>query len=288
MATALISRRSFTAGSLVAASAAVLAACGSSKKKGGDSLPKGITEKDGTYTIKIGCSPVPHGDILEFVQSNLAKKENLNLEIKQIDDYQTPNSSLADGSLAANFYQTPNFLELQEKEKGYKFESLAKVHVEPMGLYSNKHKKLADLPSGAKVVLNSDPANTARGLKLLQTAKLITLDPKVDLPTDTDVTSNPKNLKFTLVEGAQTARNLDDADLVVLNGNYALAAKKNPAKDALLLESGTNSPYANLLVVREEDKDNEQLKKLAKLLNSPEVKKFIQEKWTDSSVIPAF
>jgi len=272
----------------VAASAAVLAACGSSKKKGGDSLPKGITEKDGTYTIKIGCSPVPHGDILEFVQSNLAKKENLNLEIKQIDDYQTPNSSLADGSLAANFYQTPNFLELQEKEKGYKFESLAKVHVEPMGLYSNKYKKLADLPSGAKVVLNSDPANTARGLKLLQTAKLITLDPKVDLPTDTDVTSNPKNLKFTLVEGAQTARNLDDADLVVLNGNYALAAKKNPAKDALLLESGTNSPYANLLVVREEDKDNEQLKKLAKLLNSAEVKKFIQEKWTDSSVIPAF
>jgi len=288
MATALISRRSFTAGSLVAASAAVLAACGSSKKKGGDSLPKGITEKDGTYTIKIGCSPVPHGDILEFVQSNLAKKENLNLEIKQIDDYQTPNSSLADGSLAANFYQTPNFLELQEKEKGYKFESLAKVHVEPMGLYSNKHKKLADLPSGAKVVLNSDPANTARGLKLLETAKLITLDPKVDLPTDTDVTSNPKNLKFTLVDGAQTARNLDDADLVVLNGNYALAAKKNPAKDALLLESGSNSPYANLLVVREEDKDNEQLKKLAKLLNSPEVKKFIQEKWTDSSVIPAF
>ena len=288
MATALISRRSFTAGSLVAASAAVLAACGSSKKKGGDSLPKGITEKDGTYTIKIGCSPVPHGDILEFVQSNLAKKENLNLEIKQIDDYQTPNSSLADGSLAANFYQTPNFLELQEKEKGYKFESLAKVHVEPMGLYSNKHKKLADLPNGAKVVLNSDPANTARGLKLLETAKLITLDPKVDLPADTDVTSNPKNLKFTLVEGAQTARNLDDADLVVLNGNYALAAKKNPAKDALLLESGTNSPYANLLVVREEDKDNEQLKKLAKLLNSPEVKKFIQEKWTDSSVIPAF
>ena len=288
MATALISRRSFTAGSLVAASAVVLAACGSSKKKGGDSLPKGITEKDGTYTIKIGCSPVPHGDILEFVQSNLAKKENLNLEIKQIDDYQTPNSSLADGSLAANFYQTPNFLELQEKEKGYKFESLAKVHVEPMGLYSNKHKKLADLPNGAKVVLNSDPANTARGLKLLETAKLITLDPKVDLPTDTDVTSNPKNLKFTLVEGAQTARNLDDADLVVLNGNYALAAKKNPAKDALLLESGTSSPYANLLVVREEDKDNEQLKKLAKLLNSAEVKKFIQEKWTDSSVIPAF
>ena len=288
MATALISRRSFTVGSLVAASAAVLAACGSSKDKDDDSLPKGITEEDDIYTIKIGCSPVPHGDILEFVQSNLAKKESLNLDIKQIDDYQTPNSSLADGSLAANFYQTPNFLELQEKEKGYKFESLAKVHVEPMGLYSNKHKKLADLPSGAKVVLNSDPANTARGLKLLQTAKLITLDPKVDLPTDTDVTSNPKNLKFTLVEGAQTARNLDDADLVVLNGNYALAAKKNPAKDALLLESGTNSPYANLLVVREEDKDNEQLKKLAKLLNSAEVKKFIQEKWTDSSVIPAF
>ena len=280
----VISRRTVIAGGLATAAALTLAAC----SKSGKGEVKGIKVDGDTATITIGATPKPHVEILKWVQDNLTKGSGIKLDIKEINDYQTPNSSLEDGSLAANFYQTPNFLELQEKEKGYKFESLTKVHVEPMGLYSNKHKKLADLPSGAKVVLNSDPANTARGLKLLQTAKLITLDPKVDLPTDTDVTSNPKNLKFTLVEGAQTARNLDDADLVVLNGNYALAAKKNPAKDALLLESGTNSPYANLLVVREEDKDNEQLKKLAKLLNSAEVKKFIQEKWTDSSVIPAF
>ena len=90
------------------------------------------------------------------------------------------------------------------------------------------------------------------------------------------------------MEGAQTARNLDDADLVVLNGNYALAAKKNPAKDALLLESGTNSPYANLLVVREEDKDNEHLKKLAKLLNDDSSRDYINKTWPDGAVVAAF
>ena len=290
MATALISRRSFTAGSLVAASAAVLAACGSSKKKGGDSLPKGITEKDGTYTIKIGCSPVPHGDILEFVQSNLAKKENLNLEIKQIDDYQTPNSSLADGSLAANFYQTPNFLAQQNKEKGYDFVSIADVHIEPMGIYTSKgYKDVKDIKEGGTIVLNNDPANTARGLKLLAQAGLIELDKSAELPSDTDVTSNPKKLKFTTVDGAQVYKSMPDAEAAVINGNYAIDAGLNPKKDALVLEKGgKDSEYPNQLVVRKDDKDNEHLKKLAKLLNDEKLRDYINKTWPDGAVVAAF
>ena len=290
MATALISRRSFTAGSLVAATAAVLAACDSSKKKGGDALPKGITEKDGTYTIKIGCSPVPHGDILEFVQSNLAKKENLNLEIKQIDDYQTPNSSLADGSLAANFYQTPNFLAQQNKEKGYDFVSIADVHIEPMGIYTSKgYKDVKDIKEGGSIVLNNDPANTARGLKLLAQAGLLELDKSAELPSDTDVTSNPKKLKFTTVDGAQVYKSMPDAEAAVINGNYAIDAGLNPKKDALVLEKGgKDSEYPNQLVVRKDDKDNEHLKKLAKLLNDDKLRDYINKTWPDGAVVAAF
>ena len=142
--------------------------------------------------------------------------------------------------------------------------------------------------SDLTVVLNSDPANTARGLKLLQTAGLITLDPSVEIPSDLDVTANPKNLKFVTVDGAQVAASMADAELAVINGNYALQAGLVPSRDALVLEPGEHSPYANELVVRTADKDNEHLVKLAGLMNSPELKAYIEQTWTDGSVIPAF
>jgi len=112
------------------------------------------------------------------------------------------------------------------------------VHVEPLGLYSNKYTSVDQIPEGGTIALNNDPANLARGLKLLQQAKLIEVDPSVKLPTENDVTSNPKKLVFKPVEGAQVARALDDVDAGVVNGNYAIEAKKVPSKDALVLESG--------------------------------------------------
>lgn len=162
------------------------------------------------------------------------------------------------------------------------------MHVEPLGLYSNKYTSVDQIPEGGTIALNNDPANLAQGLKLLQQAKLIEVDPSVKLPTENDVTSNPKKLVFKPVEGAQVARALDDVDAGVVNGNYAIEAKKVPSKDALVLESGQNSPYANELVVRTDDKDNPALVKLAELLTSEQTKKFIQDTWTDGSVIPAF
>lgn len=282
-----ITRRSVLAGSLVSAVALALTACGS--KGSADGSVKGIEVKDGVATITIGATPQPHVTILQWVQDNLAAGAGLSLDIKEIDDYQTPNTSLDDGSLAANFYQTPNFLKQQIEEKGYDFVSIADVHIEPMGIYTSKgYTSVDQAASGGTVVLNSDPANTARGLKLLQTAGLITLDPSVEIPSDLDVTANPKNLKLVTVDGAQVAASMADAEFAVINGNYALQAGLVPSRDALVLEPGEHSPYANELVVRTADKDNEHLVKLAGLMNSPELKAYIEQTWTDGSVIPAF
>lgn len=282
-----ITRRSVLAGSLVSAVALALTACGS--KGSADGSVKGIEVKDGVATITIGATPQPHVTILQWVQDNLAAGAGLSLDIKEIDDYQTPNTSLDDGSLAANFYQTPNFLKQQIEEKGYDFVSIADVHIEPMGIYTSKgYTSVDQAATGGTVVLNSDPANTARGLKLLQTAGLITLDPSVEIPSDLDVTANPKNLKLVTVDGAQVAASMADAELAVINGNYALQAGLVPSRDALVLEPGEHSPYANELVVRTADKGNEHLVKLAGLMNSPELKAYIEQTWTDGSVIPAF
>ena len=282
-----ITRRSVLAGSLVSAVALALTACGS--KGSADGSVKGIEVKDGVATITIGATPQPHVTILQWVQDNLAAGAGLSLDIKEIDDYQTPNTSLDDGSLAANFYQTPNFLKQQIEEKGYDFVSIADVHIEPMGIYTSKgYTSVDQAANGGTVVLNSDPANTARGLKLLQTAGLITLDPSVEIPSDLDVTANPKNLKLVTVDGAQVAASMADAELAVINGNYALQAGLVPSRDALVLEPGEHSPYANELVVRTADKGNEHLVKLAGLMNSPELKAYIEQTWTDGSVSPAF
>ena len=283
-----ISRRTVIAGGLATAAALTLAACGSKSGKNGD--VQGIKVDGNTATITIGATPKPHVEILQWVQDNLTKGSGIKLDIKEINDYQTPNSSLEDGSLAANFYQTPNFLAQQNKEKGYDFVSIADVHIEPMGIYTSKgYKDVKEIQDGGTIILNNDPANTARGLKLLAAAGLIELDKSAELPSDTDVTSNPKKLKFTTVDGAQVYKSMPDAEAAVINGNYAIDAGLNPKKDALLLEKGgKDSEYPNQLVVRKADKDNEHLKKLAKLLNDEKLRDYISKTWPDGAVVAAF
>ena len=278
---ASISRRTVIAGGLATAAALTLAACGSKT---------GLTEKNGVTTISIGATPKPHVEILQWVQDNLTEGTGIKLDIVSINDYQTPNTSLNDGSLAANFFQTPNFLAQQNKDKGYSLVSIANVHIEPMGIYTSKgYKDVQEIQDGGTIILNNDPANTARGLKLLAAAGLIELDKSAELPSDTDVTSNPKNLKFKTVDGAQVYRSMPDGEAAIINGNYAIDAGLNPKKDALVLEKGgKDSEYPNQLVVRKEDKDNEHLKKLAKLLNDEKLREYINKTWPDGAVVAAF
>jgi len=237
-------------------------------------------------TLTVAASAVPHAEILEFVKPTLAK-EGVDLKIKVFTDYVQPNVQVAEKRMDANFFQHQPYLDEFNKGKGTDLVSVAKVHVEPFGAYSDKIKNLNDLPDGANVALPNDATNEGRALLLLAKAGLITLkDPTNILATPKDVLQNPKNLKFRELEAATLPRVLTQVDLALINTNYALGAKLDPTKDALIIE-GAESPYANILVTTQANKDSDAIKKLVAALNSPEVKAFITEKYK-GAVVPAF
>lgn len=281
----IFSRRSFLAAGTALAGLGVLSACVSDS--GADS---GTTNDDGVTKLVVGASPVPHAKILEFIRDNLAEDAKLDLEIREYTDYILPNKDLSTGDLNANFYQTVPYLETETKANGYKFTAGKGVHVEPLGLYSDKVKSVAEIGDGSEIAIPNDPTNRGRALALLADAGLITLEDGAGATGASvdQVTENPKNLTFTELEGAMIPRSLGDFTAAVINGNYALEAGLSPAEDAIHVEPGEGNPNANLLVWRTEDDGNKAIQKLEELLHSPEVKKFIEETWTDGSVIPAF
>jgi len=240
-------------------------------------------------TIIVGATAVPHAQILQFVQDNLAAAAGLKLDIKEYNDYVLPNKALADGSLDANYFQHIPYLTAQEAEFKYDFFAYPGIHIEPIGIYSKKVTSLDAVPAKGVVGVPNDPANQGRALKLLASKGLITLANTGDKdPTLLDIATNPKNLTFKEIAAEQLAYSLQDLDLAVINGNFAIQAGLKPSTDALALESGENNPYANVLVVRSVDKDKPELVKLNELLHSDAVKKYITDTWPDGAVIPAF
>ena len=236
--------------------------------------------------LSVAASPVPHAEILEFVKPALAK-EGVNLKVKVFTDYVQPNVQVAEKRLDANFFQHQPYLDEFNKSKGTHLVSVAAVHLEPLGAYSSKYKKLDDLPAGATVVIPNDATNGGRALLLLDKANVIKLKESTNiLSTVKDITENPKNLKFRELEAATIPRVLTQVDLALINTNYALEAKLNPEKDALVIE-GSDSPYVNILVARPDDKDSEDMKKLVAALHTPEVKAFILDKYK-GAILPAF
>jgi D-methionine transport system substrate-binding protein len=237
-------------------------------------------------TVTVAASAVPHAEILEFVKPMLAK-EGVTLNIKVFNDYVQPNVQVDQKRMDANFFQHQPYLDEFNKGKGTTLVSVGKVHVEPFGAYSDKLKTLAELPDGATIAMPNDATNEGRAFLLLAKAGLITLkDPSNILSTPRDVDQNPKNLKFRELEAATLPRVLTQVDLALINTNYALAAKLDPTKDALVIE-GAESPYANILVTREDNKDAPAIQKLVAALHSPETKAFILEKYK-GAVVPAF
>ncbi len=235
--------------------------------------------------LKVGASPVPHADILKAAQPMLAK-EGVKLEIIEFTDYVQPNMALADKELDANFFQHKPYLDNFTKERKLQLESLVAVHIEPMGVYSKKAKDVKTVANGAKVAIPNDPTNGGRALKILADAGFFTLKDGVGVNgTPADIVSNPKQIQIIEMEAAVLPRALDDVDFAVINSNYALGVNLNPMKDALFMES-KDSPYANIVAVRSGDK-REDLQKLAKALTSPEMRKFIEDKY-QGAVVPAF
>ena len=237
-------------------------------------------------TLRVAASAVPHAEILEFVKPSLAK-EGVELDVKVFTDYVQPNVQVAEKRLDANFFQHQPYLDEFNKSRGTSLVSVAGVHVEPFGAYSSKIKDLKDLPQGANVVIPNDATNGGRALLLLQKAGVITLkDPSNILSTPKDIAENPKAIKVRELEAATLPRVLTQVDLALINTNYALEAKLNPTEDALAIE-GSDSPYVNILVTREDNKDSPAVQKLVKALHSDEVKAFILEKYK-GAVVPAF
>lgn len=247
----------------------------------------GLFSAQAADSLTIAATPVPHAEILEFVKPRLAK-EGVDLQVKVFTDYVQPAVQVNEKRLDGNFFlHQPYLNEFKKNHKNDIEVPIAKVHVEPFAAYSTRHKKIADLPVGATVAIPNDPSNSGRALILLERQGLLKLkDAKNISATKKDIVANPKKLKFRELEAATLPRVLDQVDLALINTNYALEAKLNPVKDSLFIEDG-NSPYANLLVAREDNKDRPAFKKLSAALNSPEVKQFIEEKYK-GAVIPAF
>lgn len=255
-----------------------LTACGADQDAASD--PSG--------PLIVAASPVPHAEILTFVKDNLAEEAGLDLEVKEFTDYVTPNTATEDGSVGANFFQTQPYLDDFNKKNGTHIVSVVDVHLEPLGLYSNKVDKADALKNGATIAIPNDTVNEGRALQLLAANGLITLKDGVGTAaTPADITKNPKDLTFKELEAAQTPRSLEDVDAAVVNGNYAIEADLKPSEDALVLEAAEGNPNNNLLAVKEGQEDDPRVKKLADLLTSPEVKKFIEDKYA-GSVLASF
>ncbi len=236
--------------------------------------------------LKVGATPVPHGELLNFVKEDL-KAEGVDLKIIEFTDYVTPNLALADGEIDANFFQHFPYLEKFITEKGLKLSSAAKIHVEPIGVFSKKYDSIDALPDKATVAIPSDPSNGGRALILLHNNGIITLnDPSNLYVTEFDIVKNPKKLKFKPIEAAQLPRVLPDVDAAIINGNYALQAGLSPVESSLLLE-GKESPYANIIAVKTGDENKEDIVKLIKILQSEKVSTYILNNYK-GGVVPTF
>jgi D-methionine transport system substrate-binding protein len=276
----MFNRRALLSGSIAATAALALTACGAD---GGSEA----TETNGT--VVVAATPVPHADILNYIADNLAEDAGLTIEVEEFTDYVQPNVATADGSVDANFFQTEPYLDEYNTANGTDLVTVAAVHIEPLGLYSASAASIEAIPDGGQIAIPGDGSNGGRALALLADAGLITLADGVDatLATEDDIAENPKNLEFVPLEAAQLAPSLPDVDAAVINGNYALEADLSPAEDALHSESPDGNPYANYLVTTAANAENEDIQKLAELLQSDEVKQFILDTWADGSVIPA-
>ncbi|MFD5872261.1 MetQ/NlpA family ABC transporter substrate-binding protein [Streptomyces sp. NPDC060322] len=273
------------AAAATAALALGLSACGTDS----DPASKGETGAgaDTSKALVVAASPVPHADILNYVKKNLAEKAGLKLEVKEFTDYVLPNTATENGQVDANFFQHKPYLDDFNKKNKTHIVPVVDVHLEPLGLYSKKVKDLKDIKAGQTVAVPNDTTNEGRALQLLAENGLITVKDGVGTNAKLSDITDKKGLEFKEIEAATVPRALDDVDAAVINGNYAIEAGYQPAKDSLALEKAEGNPYANLLAVEEGNEEDPRVQKLAKLLNSDEVKKFIEDTYK-GSIIPAF
>lgn len=261
----------------------VVAGCGKDTAQKNDT---DTTTPSETIKIVVGATAKPHAEILEVVKPILAK-EGVDMEIKVFTDYVLLNPALKDGQIDANFFQHIPYLDDYNAKNNADLAWTVKVHNEPMGIYSKKIKTLDELKTGDKIGIPNDATNGGRALMVLESAELITLKEGAGVTaTNKDIVENPKELEIVMMDAAMLPRTLDDAAICVINSNYALEAGLNPVNDSIFMEP-KDSPFANVIAVNPADKDKEAIVKLGKALQSPEVKKFLEDTY-EGACVPAF
>ncbi|CAM5574240.1 lipoprotein [Streptomyces spiroverticillatus] len=276
--------------SLAAAAVTALAlgvsACGTASDPGAKSKTDGA-KADTSKPLTVAASPTPHADILGFVKKNLAEKAGLKLEVKEFSDYVLPNTATQSGEVDANFFQHKPYLDDFNKKRGTDIVPVVNVELEPLALYSKKIEDLKGLKPGQTIAVPNDTTNEGRALHLLADNGVIVLQDGVGIDAKLSDIKDKKGLEFKELEAASVPRALDQVDAAVINGNYAIQAKLKPSEDALASEKADGNPYANFLAVKKGNEKDPRVEKLAKLLNSDEVKKFIEDKYT-GLVVPSF
>lgn len=249
----------------------------------------GMKGNGGDTVIRVGASVTPHAEILNAVKDELAK-QGYTLEVVEYNDYVLPNTSTQSGELDANYFQHQPYLTDFNEQNGTTLVSVAAIHYEPFGMYAGKCAALADLKEGATVAIPNDGTNEARALYLLEAEGLIKLKDDVGFTaTKLDIAENPLNLDIKELEAAQLVRALEDVDVAVINGNYAIQGGLKVA-DALAVEDANSESaqtYANILVVKEGNESQPKIQALAQALLSDTVRTFMEEKYA-GAVVPIF
>ena len=272
---------------VVVALAAVLAfglvGCGGGNSSSSSAADSGAA--DGDKVITVAASPTPHAQILNEAVKPVLEKEGWTLEVKEFTDYVLPNTATEDGEVDANYFQHVPYLNDFNEQNGTHLVAVADVHVEPMKIFAGKTAALDALADGAKVAVPNDTTNEARALLLLADAGLIKLDdPKNPVATTKNITENALNLEFVEVEAATVPTVLQDVDIAVINGNYAMGADLS---DDLVLatESATDNPYVNVVVVKEGNENTDKTKALVAAFASQECKDYVQKNFGDVVVL---
>ena len=245
-----------------------------------------VVETKGTITV--AATSVPHAEILTAAKPILAK-EGWDLQVTEFTDYVQPNEVVESGDFDANYFQHQPYLDSFNDEKGTHLVNVAMIHYEPLGVYPGTENDLSAISDGAEIAIPNDTTNEARALLLLQDNGLITLNDGTGITaTVNDIKENKKNIKFVELEAAQIARVLPEVAFGILNGNYALEAGLSATNDALVTETSDSEAaktYANIIVVKEGNEENEGVKALIEVLKSDEIKKFITDNY-QGSVVP--
>lgn len=236
--------------------------------------------------LVVGVTSGPHEEIFEVIQ-DLAKDKGLEIELKVFSDYIMPNTALAEGDLDVNSYQHEPFMKKFNEDHGTDLAAYTTTTLSAIGVYSEYLTDLRDIPEGAKIGIANDPTNGARALIMFEEAGFITLDTEdKENATVLDIVENKRNLEFIELEAAQIPKQLSELDLGVINGNFALENGLSPRDDSLLSET-EDSPFVNILAVREENLNDPVLETLKELYHSKEVAEFILEKY-DGVILPSW